>query len=117
MRSINGTAAPNGTKLSNDVLLIHMPFPIDHKWIAKVEARYPGFKVRWHTRPWTLDRAPLPEEATKGVTMLCSVNEPLAELPDLRYVQIASAGADLWVKTSLYQNPKVIFCTANGVHP
>ncbi|KAM7197106.1 hypothetical protein V8F33_005765 [Rhypophila sp. PSN 637] len=110
-------ASVSAPKLNADVLLIHMPFEPDNAWIAKVEARYPGFKVRWYSRPWGFEKIALPEEAYKGVTMLCSPGEPPADLPKLRYVQIAQAGADAWINTPLYKNSKVVFCTANGTHP
>lgn len=114
------TTAPGpvtAPSITNDVLLIHMPFGPDQEWIAKAETRYPGFKVRWYTRPYNEEKIALPDEAYDGVTMLCAINEPPVELPKLRYVQIASAGADAWTKTPLYQNPNIIFCTANGTHP
>lgn len=106
-----------GPRISQDVLLIHMPAEPDQEWVTKIEKQYPGFKVRWHFRPWNNEKIVLPREQYDGVTMLCAVNAPPVELPRLRYVQIASAGADNWINTSLYQNPNIVFCTANGTHP
>ncbi|KAK3689725.1 hypothetical protein B0T22DRAFT_177400 [Podospora appendiculata] len=105
--------------LSNDILLLHLPLPPDEKWITHVETKFPGLKVRWVMRP-NPDFTPivLPEEVFEGVTMICSLTPHPAEmLPKVRYVQVASSGADLWLNHPLYQNPNVIFCTANGTTP
>lgn len=103
--------------LSNDVLLMAVPSPPDEKWIAELEQRYPGFKVRWVIQETKLPAHPLPRHVYDGVTILCTVLPHPAELlPKLRYVQLMSAGADRWITHELYKNPGIIFCTANGVH-
>ncbi|KAK3314191.1 hypothetical protein B0H66DRAFT_373600 [Apodospora peruviana] len=112
------TSAKLGRDLSNEILLMHIPPPPDKAWIAKIEDRYPGLKIRWFSRPWTFETQLLPDDVYEGVTMVCAVTEhPAEKLPKLHCVQLASAGADRWLGTATYMNPDVIFCTSNGTHP
>ncbi|KAL2263938.1 hypothetical protein VTK26DRAFT_4125 [Humicola hyalothermophila] len=115
MGSVN--APVPASSLSNDVLLIAVFEPPDEKWMAKIEARYPGLKVRWVVQGDHPE--PLPAEVFDGVTLLCTLfpsSYPPDLLKRLRYVQLISAGADRWTQHELYKNPDVLFCTANGVH-
>lgn len=117
MGSVDTPMAPNS--LSNDVLLLTVPAPPDEKWIAKVEARYPGLKVRWLTQEAKFPPEYLPAEVYDGVTILCTLFPnpyPADFLQRLRFVQLISAGADKWIQHEIYQNPEIVFCTANGVH-
>lgn len=117
-------ASDGVSKLSHDVLLLQIPQEPDLKWIAHVEARFPGLKVNWQHLHWKpgekLDDASiaLAPETWEGVTMACLfLPHPPDVLGNIRYVQLTSAGADKWIQHDSYKNPKVTFCTANGVHP
>lgn len=115
MGSLIASNSPAG--LSNNVLLVAVPFPPDEKWMASLEARFPGFKVRWVTQEMKLPPPPLPDQAYEGVTMLCTLlPHPVERLQAVRYVQLLSAGADRWITHELYQKRDVVFCTANSVH-
>ncbi|KAK4098525.1 hypothetical protein N658DRAFT_431886 [Parathielavia hyrcaniae] len=113
-------AVPKAARpLSNDVLLIAAPaiIPRNEKWMAKLESLHPGLKVRWVSQPNVRPPEPLPEGTSREATILCSLWEyPAEQLPNVRFVQLFSAGANLWVTNDLYKNPDVIFCTANGAH-
>ncbi|KAK0610649.1 hypothetical protein B0T17DRAFT_500158 [Bombardia bombarda] len=105
--------------LSNDILLIDLPPPVDEAWIAKMEATYPGFKIRWANRPWYPQlSAVYTDEDYEGVTMLCTVAPHAAEkIANVHFVQLASAGADKWMNHPVYLDPSVVFATSNGTHP
>jgi len=110
--------------LSKDVLLVHVPAPPDNAWMAKMEAKHPGLQVRWHQHPMpgTIEFSktePLPRETYQGVTLLCSLapTHPAELLPNVRFIQIPMAGADLWTKHPFYRARGVTMCTANGTHP
>ncbi|GAB1316954.1 D-isomer specific 2-hydroxyacid dehydrogenase NAD-binding domain-containing protein [Madurella fahalii] len=110
-------ASELANSLSNDVLLMTVPSPPNETWIAELERKYPGFKVRWVLQETKLPAHPLPHDVYDGVTILCTVLPHPAELlPKLRYVQLMSAGADRWITHELYKRPGVMFCTGNGVH-
>lgn len=98
-----------------------VPLDRDDKWIAKIVAKYPGLEIRWIKREWKFPPAPLPEALLDGVTLLCTgmpiSPEQAKLLPNVRHVQLVSAGADRWIGNPLYQNPDVTFCTSNGTHP
>lgn len=117
-------ASDSVPKLSHDVLLLQIPQEPDLKWIARVEARFPGFKVNWQHLHWKpgekLDEASLvlAPETWEGVTMACLfLPHPPEVMANVRYVQLTSAGADKWIQHDSYKNPNVTFCTSNGVHP
>lgn len=60
----------------------------------------------------------LPEHVLQGVTMMCLYPPPRPEvMKDVRFVQLASAGSDLWAKHPKYLDKEVAFCSASGVHP
>lgn len=114
------TAISSLDGLSKDVLLVDLPVPRDDKWIAKLQARYPGFEIRWRTRghPMGPPPEPLPKEDYEGVTILFAyLPHPPELLSKVRYVQLISAGADKWADHPIYKNPDVVFCTSNGTHP
>jgi hypothetical protein len=110
------TAQP-AKSLSHDVLLVAIPFPPQDQWMARLEALYPGFKVRWVVQSTNYPPEPLPEEVYDGVTILLTLwPHPIERLQKVRYVQLISAGADKWIPHELYKNPDVLLCTANGAH-
>ncbi|KAK4118682.1 hypothetical protein N657DRAFT_628155 [Parathielavia appendiculata] len=117
---MGAVALPKAARpLNNDVLLIAAPavIPRDEKWMAKLESLHPGLKVRWVGQSGGYPPEPLPEELSKEVTLLCPLwDYPAEQLPNVRFVQLLSAGANLWVKNDLYKNRDIIFCTTNGAH-
>ncbi|KAK4183291.1 putative 2-hydroxyacid dehydrogenase [Podospora australis] len=107
----------SSSDLSKDIILIAVPAPPDAKWIAHLEAKHPGLKVRWAVHEFKFPLDPLPEEVYEGITTLVTVlPHPVHLLQNVRFVQLISAGADRWIGNELYNNPDVTFCTANGIH-
>ncbi|KAI8960819.1 hypothetical protein F5Y11DRAFT_251031 [Daldinia sp. FL1419] len=107
--------------LSNDVLLVFFPFPERKDWIEKITSRFKGLRVRWtgainpdHSVVKATDIDP---ELWNGVTLLSTFMPPPVELiPNVRFVQVTSAGVDKWPSHPTYQNETVKFCTSNGIH-
>ncbi|KAM0329495.1 hypothetical protein ACHAQA_004804 [Verticillium albo-atrum] len=114
-------STPGPTSLNNDKILLFVASQPKQDWISRVESRYPGIEIRWvdntvENGPKTPDE--IPAELWKGITIFSSWLTPRAELiPNVRFVQLSSAGADRWLDHDLYLNPEVAFCSANGVHP
>ena len=106
--------------LSHDILLVYLPTDPDAEWMAKIEAKYPGLKVRWRVRPTPAELI-LDSAVWEGVTICVtgSLPHPADLMKSVRYVQLSSAGADRWISPvhPKYQDPGTIFCTANGAHP
>ncbi|KAK3376091.1 hypothetical protein B0T24DRAFT_648186 [Lasiosphaeria ovina] len=112
----NGQRAPRD--LSKDVFLMDLPVPPDQAWIDRLEARYPGFRVRWVSKAWEFTAGPFTPGQFEGITMMCSfIPQPAELLPNISYIQLTSAGADKWLSHPLYQDPNITFCTSNGTHP
>lgn len=110
--------------LEGEVLLVCIPTEPKLEWVAAMEERYPGLKVRWVDRSWYADTnvfasgtLNLPARLYDGVTMVMSFLPPKPEdMKRVRFVQLTSAGADRWVTHKVYKDPNVMFCTANGIH-
>lgn len=106
------------TPAPRDVLLLFLPKDSPEAWLDTMARNHPNVEVRWgNPRDY---RAPedLPAEMWDGVTVYCSFRPPPARLmKTVRFVQLTSAGADLWVNHPIYQKPEVEFCTSNGIHP
>lgn len=126
---------------ANDVLLVFLPDRTapDAEWIARVEAKFPGLTIRYEpqadpTTGQVRDVNNLPVEVWDGVTLLVShwpprttdtqvfsyavktTIKPKTTLPNLRFVQVPSAGADRWIGHETFQRPGVTIATGNGTH-
>ncbi|KAI1775384.1 hypothetical protein F4818DRAFT_47838 [Hypoxylon cercidicola] len=119
MSATVGTGGGAGP-LSDDIMLVFMPFSERPDWTARMSKRY-GLRVRYvnsiredHTAVSVTELGP---EIWDGVTMLCMYMPPPAELvPKVRFVQLPSAGADRWPGHPKYEEESTVFCTSNGVH-
>lgn len=105
-----------------DVLLVIIPAEATAWWLKRMKDDHPSIEVRWvnATAPDRSLRKPesLPTEVWDGVTMLCTYVPPPAHLvPRLRFVQLTSAGSDMWKNHPTFEDTRVQFCTANGIHP
>jgi hypothetical protein len=88
-------------------------------FIDGLHSRFPGLEVSWYKIPSGLRNwDEIPEEHSKDVTLLATWNNfpTLDQAPNLQFVQLLSAGADLILKIPVFQNTSIPFCTANGVH-
>ena len=110
------------SSLSQDKLVVFVPFDADEKWISRVKAQHPGIDVRWarsYKKKQRIAPESYPDELWEGATIVCCdwVPPPERLLKNVRYCQISSAGSDHWKGHATYQNQDVIFCNASGVHP
>lgn len=115
------SSAKGPTSLSSDKILLLVAAPPKQDWISRIESRYPGIEIRWVdcTSSGALTTPDeIPAALWEDITIYSSWLTPRAELiPNVRFVQLSSAGADRWLDHALYLNPDVVFCSANGVHP
>jgi phosphoglycerate dehydrogenase-like enzyme len=115
----NGSATnhlSSGDGLSKDILLVSIPVAQDEAWVSRIKKSHPGLQVRWFHRQ--TEEALPPDELVVGATLVCTYKRLDASLLEsVRYIQLTSAGADLWTKHPTYQRKEVIFCTSNGIHP
>lgn len=108
---------------ANDKLLVHLNLPAPAGWLEKVAERYPQLTVLWKIAkfdpsiPDVENVDVLDDEILEGVTMICVFPPFSAEkLPNVRYLQLVSAGSDRWVNHPYYLDPKVQFCNASGAY-
>jgi hypothetical protein len=110
--------------LQNEKLLVFLPIPPPAGWLEKARERFPGVDIRWEVvkldmagKAGMSTVADLPEETREGVTLMCTfLPEAREVMKDVRFVQLASAGSDLWAKHPVFLDPDVQFCTGSGVH-
>ncbi|KAH7127327.1 putative 2-hydroxyacid dehydrogenase [Dactylonectria macrodidyma] len=108
--------------LSKDKLLLFFPKEPDSAWISRVKANYPGLEVIWASSlkedGQLLDFDKLPAEYWKGITMLFVdwAPPPARLISGVKFIQLASAGADLWHDHPAYLDKNVIFSNASGVY-
>lgn len=108
---------------SHDTLTLLLPIAPRPDRIKRFQDKFSGLKVEWHSTTTeagvSLALNDLPEDVCKQTTFLCSFTQlPAAEeAPDIKFVQLTSAGAEHCTSNSLYHKDEVPFCTANGVHP
>jgi hypothetical protein len=107
----------------NEKLLIHIPAAPPDGWLEAVAALFPALEVRWEVAEFVgsgivASADVLPAEAWEGVTMLC-VYPPVSQthMANVRFVQLVSAGSDLWLGQPSYLDPGIQFCSASGAHP
>lgn len=108
--------------LSKDKLLLFFPKEPNPEWISNIRAKYPGLQVNWASSVkedgQPVDVKELPVEYWEGITLLfVDWSPPPAHLlSNVRFVQLASAGADLWHNHPTYLNKDIIFSNASGVY-
>ncbi|ORY64823.1 D-3-phosphoglycerate dehydrogenase [Pseudomassariella vexata] len=111
--AVTSTSAPSKDKLL--LLLSGKPRP---EWIPRIESKFPKLEVCWVDADPGNTGPSKEAEVWQGVTILVTYRPPPAELmSSVRFVQLVSAGADMWAQHEVYKDEKVIFCTANGCHP
>jgi lactate dehydrogenase-like 2-hydroxyacid dehydrogenase len=102
------------TPLDGHKVLILMGTDPDDMFITRLQHKFPSLKVHWHNTT-----TKIPPELYKDTTVICTWDTlPTQEqAPRLELVQLTSAGSNHCWESELYANPKIKFCTANGVHP
>ncbi|RYP68458.1 hypothetical protein DL769_005510 [Monosporascus sp. CRB-8-3] len=104
--------------LTGHKLLLLTPLDLPTGWADAVRARYQGLAIE-HNRhnPWA-GGGPPEDVDWSNVTVLVTgpVLPSPRDAPRLHLVQLQSAGANYVLEHPLFQDTKVAFCTANGVH-
>ena len=107
---------------SNKTLKGHKALLLTQKpveeFVQSLQSQFPDLEIV--SRQVGADRsiASIPDELWKDTTILVTGSGlPTREqAPKLQYVQLTSAGADSVVKSPLFKEKDIAFCTANGVH-
>lgn len=110
-------AYPPNKDLKGHKLLSLLPsFKPSEEEVAALKQKYPGLEIQIADK-----KSDVTKEEWHNVTALATGynQEGLPEkddVPNLRYVQLSSAGANLITSDPLYTDTNVSFCTANGIH-
>ncbi|KAL7795858.1 hypothetical protein V8C37DRAFT_373666 [Trichoderma ceciliae] len=107
---------------ADDKLLLHFPLPPPKGFLDTIAKRFPQLRVHFELAPHLKNRMPnvneLPDEVWEGVTMASLLLPPSAEkMKKVKFVQLGSAGWDLWLEHETFLNKDVAFCSTSGVHP
>ncbi|OTA99104.1 hypothetical protein M426DRAFT_68412 [Hypoxylon sp. CI-4A] len=107
--------------LKGHKLLLLVPWDPPSGYIDSLNKTYPGLEVihaNWDT--WQQQTLPshITEEDWKSVTILLTgARFPTKEAaPNLKLVQLQSAGANFVLDNPLFTDTDIAFCTANGIH-
>ncbi|KAB8271336.1 hypothetical protein BDV30DRAFT_228264 [Aspergillus minisclerotigenes] len=104
-----------------EVLLIIAPWNLPVSFLESLPTINPGIRVitcKCGMQDTKMPRE-ISQETWKSVTILLTWNylPGKEQVPNLRYVQLHTAGCNHIADTSLFEDSDVSFCTANGVHP
>ncbi|KAF4545974.1 Glyoxylate reductase [Lasiodiplodia theobromae] len=106
---------------SQDLLLILMPFTPDPNWVESLRKTSPGLRVKSYKVDMYANKIPadIPAETWQEVTILFTWKSfPTRELaPNIKYVQLLSAGCNQILDLPLFRDTDISFCTSNGLHP
>lgn len=107
---------PNKTLQGHKLLyLIAASWKPSQDEVEAVKQKYPDLQIQFAAK------SDVTKEEWKDVTILLTGSSQdglpaLEDVPNLQYVQLASAGANQIVTHPLFVDTDVAFCTANGVH-
>ncbi|KAE8367970.1 D-isomer specific 2-hydroxyacid dehydrogenase [Aspergillus caelatus] len=104
-----------------EVLLSIAPWDLPVSFLESLPTISPGIRVITYKRDMQDTEMPpdISQETWNSITILLTWNYvPTKEqVPNLRYVQLHTAGCNHIADTTLFKDSDVSFCTANGVHP
>lgn len=104
-----------------ETILILLPFTPPTDYIQKIEQIEPGYKVIVHQTDMYETGLPkeISDDTWKSVNVLFTwkLLPEKNQVPNLRYVQLLSAGCNQLFGRSVYEQTEIAFCTSNGTHP
>ncbi|KAH8678468.1 D-3-phosphoglycerate dehydrogenase [Xylariales sp. PMI_506] len=114
-------SSPN-PELRGETLLIITPWAPTVAFLAKTRQDHPGLAIV-HKKLSSWRELDLPSDmseadwATVTVLLTMEIVPPPHLVPNLKYVQLVTAGCNSVVDKPLFAESNVALCTANGVHP
>lgn len=101
-------------------VLIFLPWPPTEESLQHIRDEFPGIGVSAYQVPWRSTEPPdevsAEELANATILVTGSVLPAKEQVPNVRYVQLASAGSEHISEHPLFTETDILFCTANGVH-
>lgn len=105
---------------SSESLLVLLPWEPSPESVQRIRDAYPNVAVSVYRSPWGTTKVPdevTPEKLAETTLLLAGTAFPEKDaVPNLKYVQLSSAGANHVLDNPLFTDTDVKFCTANGVH-
>ncbi|EXJ86917.1 D-3-phosphoglycerate dehydrogenase [Capronia epimyces CBS 606.96] len=106
---------------SENVLLVLLHWAPSEEYISSLSRISPGIRVIVHQTAMYDTEVPkeITDETWASVTILLTWKLVPAkeQAPNLRYVQLISAGCNQLFGQPIFEQTDIAFCTANGVHP
>ncbi|GAB1740917.1 hypothetical protein NU219Hw_g5989t1 [Hortaea werneckii] len=107
-------------------ILCLLPYPEPKEIVQSLRQKFPNIDITYHEVRFSLDAeqqrqdlAKLPHAIWQDVTILYtlfSLPEKLADVPNLRLVQLASAGSNQVQQHPIYTDSDIAIATASGIH-
>ena len=107
--------------MSGEVLLILQPWAPPEDYLRHLSQVSPGIRVITHMTAMYDTEVPkdISDETWATVTILLTwkLFPTKEQAPNLRYVQLLSAGYNHVFRLPIFEETNISFCTANGIHP
>lgn len=107
--------------MGKEVLLILQPWSPPESYLKSLSDISPGIRVITYKTTMYAKEVPkeISDETWSEVTVLFTWNllPTKEQAPNLRYVQLLSAGCNQILGKPIFEETKIDFCTSNGVHP
>lgn len=107
--------------MSNEVLFVLAPWTPPEDYVRSLSQISPGITVITYECGSYDTELPtdISQETWAKVTVLLTwrLFPTKEQAPNLRYVQLLSAGCNHIVGKPIFEETDIAFCTANGVHP
>lgn len=101
-------------------LLALLPWEPSPESLQRIRDAYPNVTVSAYHAPWGATKVPhevTAEQLVDTTILLTLMAFPDKDaVPNLKYVQLSSAGVNHVLENPLFKDTDVKFCTANGVH-
>ncbi|KAI7652081.1 hypothetical protein KC318_g15229, partial [Hortaea werneckii] len=107
-------------------ILCLLPYPEPKEIVQSLRQKFPDIDITYHEVRFSLDAeqqqqdlAKLPKSIWHDITILYtlfSLPAQLADVPNLRLVQLASAGSNQVQNHPIYTDSEIPIATASGIH-
>lgn len=108
---------------AKDYLLCALPYPEPKDITDRIQKQYPGLEIVYRqvsfTRDATVLRKELPSGIWQNITILYTLftfPEKLSDAPNLKLVQLASAGSNQIQNHPIYTDSDITITTSSGIH-
>ncbi|KAL9062627.1 MAG: hypothetical protein Q9157_008758 [Trypethelium eluteriae] len=98
-------------------ILFTLTYPEPKALLDKLRKEYPAYAFTWYET--SSNRATIASEIFKSATILVTLGtfpQDTSDAPNLKWIQVFSAGTDRLANKPIYRDTDVLFTTMSGIH-